>query len=161
MLAMEALKLGLTGADSHGDRYLAPQDPGREFLLQHHLLNVADVALMVQCKSGLDRTLIMVSLVVAADAFHRTAGHHYDPRGKASDEDEALFNGFFTQAADSLGTSCIHDVRGLHGKAKWGFEGRGKATSPVVAQHYLDAADGPRAAPVKVKNPVKQTPPAP
>jgi len=118
-LALKALELTMTG--SVGDEKLeGDRDPGREYLLVGHLLDVTNTAVTAQCKSGEDRTLTLVSLKVAQNAFERQTGRPYDPMSSSDNTDTVLMRELFTDAANALGENMVKIVRGFDsGKAKW------------------------------------------
>ncbi len=129
-MALDALHLTLCGSDFKGNHLLGYSDSGKEFLIIGHLLDEVNVALSVQCKSGQDRTLIMVALKVACDMFER--GHDsrsFYPQDPPA-EDLAYFKRAFTEAANRFGSSMIRLVRGLSKEVqvKW--------NDKVVPQDY-------------------------
>jgi hypothetical protein len=121
-LALRALELTLTGSMEDGERLLGDRDPGREYLLVTHLLDVTNTAVTAQCKSGEDRTLTLVSLKVAQNAFERQTGRPFDPMSSPDHEDTLLMRQLFTDAANTFGENMVKIVRGYDsakGKAKW------------------------------------------
>jgi hypothetical protein len=137
-LALTAVTVGLTGSDFHGDAYLRPEDPGWELVLWTHLLRRTGRACHIQCKSGEDRTLSMVGMLCAADAYERQVGQPCDPRvveGRSADL--RLIGALFSEAADTFGADPIRDVRGLSGQVKWSLQGSDLVSHPVPQALYV------------------------
>ena len=121
-MALNALELTLRGSIGAGFKLRGSRDPGREFLLLTHLLDETNTALSVQCKSGEDRTLTMLSLKVAARAFEEEMKRPFDPKIEKEHEDHLQMMRYFTDAANRFGQHMVKVVRGYGpdgGKVKW------------------------------------------
>ena len=121
-LVVELIQHIYTGSTSGSNRLEEATSPGVEFLLISYLLDETNQALTVQCKSGQDRTLTLVSLQVAATAFFQEFGYAFNPLLPKSDPDAVRFREIFTDAANTFGEPMIKAVRGHnahHGIAKW------------------------------------------
>ena len=111
-LALEALSLMVSGKTLEGaNRLTGKNDSAHEFILHRALINLCGFAHTVQCKSGQDRTLTMLSLAIAYDAnklVHK----------KEFFNSSAHFVEHFTAAAHKFGKNVAMAARGKF-SIKW------------------------------------------
>lgn len=116
-MALGWLRLTLVGKDCAGERLLHPGDAARAAILLKYLCDELNHALLPECKSGLDRTLILVGLFGAAEQFERVYGRPFWPQ--STGEDLAAFRCYFTHLADGCGADMVQAVRGAGRGVKW------------------------------------------
>lgn len=100
-MALDAIKLTLTGSTLDGNTFTNAVDGGNQRILERALKKELGIMTAVQCKSGQDRTGTAVALDVALDRFEEKKGASYDPRN-ATAHDKAAFSIEFTKAADTF-----------------------------------------------------------
>jgi hypothetical protein len=101
-----------------------------------------NIVMCNQCKSGEDRTLYHVAAQVAQHQFMQAKGHSFDP-WKEDPLELALFQLYFTVAANEFGKDVCRNVRGTgkKGKIKWNESHLGfSAPHPGPALYYLEGS---------------------
>lgn len=137
-LAIEALKITLTGRDFARNHLSAPTDPMIDLVLLRHAFEQTGVIVHGQCKSGEDRTLTIASVLLMADMYEQKHNRACDPREFDDDLGKLSHAKYlFTRAANTMGYHPIMHVRGENGKAKWGVTDHGKASHPVPEKFYI------------------------
>ena len=133
-MALQALKLGLTGRSLDGKKQEDPLSPGHELLQLQQAWRQAGMMPHLQCKSGLDRTRTGVAILMMGDMFRVRHGERLfdplDPANLAANAAEA--QRLFTQAAQTFGTASIKMVRGMasRGTGEWRLGRRGAHPFP-------------------------------
>jgi hypothetical protein len=120
--ALEFLKLTLSHLDLRGAVQFDATAPGHELLLLQQALAAVGRVPHVSCKSGQDRTLSGLSILLLGDAFARLVGRPFAALpGREGASGLQAARALFTQAANRFGSQSIRLVRGYgrSGRAKW------------------------------------------
>ena len=123
--ALTFLRLTLAGYDLHGRRQVDRLASGRDLLHLRQLLRTCGMVPHVQCKSGQDRTLSMLSTWIMADMFEHRHGVAFAGLKKRGQQNAwSWARRLFSRVAEDFGEDPIKLTRGDKGKVKWALAKR-------------------------------------
>ena len=130
-MALRAVLVSMTGRDENGHNYDTMDDCDSQFLLIHHLADMAKSPISVECKSGNDRTATATALICAQNEYKAIYGKVFDP---VSSVNSMKFRILFTKYIEGFATPNLIASRGI------GSDGRVEiktGTSPVFLKNAI------------------------